>query len=419
MKKDLKYMKRRVVITGMGVVSPIGNTIDEFWAGLKEGKSGVGKITRFDASKHTAQIAGEVKNFDPAAYMDRKELRRMDRYTHYAMAAAKMAVEDSGLKIEGEFAERVGVIIASGIGGTETWEAQHQKLLESGPDKISPFFVPMMISDIAAGYVSIAHGAKGPNYATVSACASAAHAIGDALKIIQTGDSEAMICGGAEAPITPLALAGFCALRALSLRNDDPEHASRPFDKDRDGFVMGEGAGIVILEELEHAQARGAKIYAEICGCGATGDAHHITAPAPGGEGAVRAMRMAMKNADLKPEDVGYINAHGTSTDMNDKYETAAIKTVFGDHAKKLAVSSTKSMTGHLLGAAGGAELIATVLCIKHQTIHPTINYTTPDPECDLDYVPNKSRPAEVKAALSNSFGFGGHNVSLAVKKFE
>ncbi|OGF08824.1 MAG: beta-ketoacyl-[acyl-carrier-protein] synthase II [Candidatus Edwardsbacteria bacterium GWF2_54_11] len=412
-------MKRRVVITGMGVVSPIGNTVDEFWAGLKEGKSGVSKITRFDASRHTAQIAGEVKNFDPAAYMDRKELRRMDRYTHYAMAAAKMAVEDSGLKIEGEFAERVGVIIASGIGGTETWEAQHQKLLESGPDKVSPFFVPMMISDIAAGYVSIAHGAKGPNYATVSACASGGHAIGEALKSIQTGDSDAMICGRAEAPITPLALAGFCALRALSLRNDDPEHASRPFDKDRDGFIMGEGAGIVILEELEHAQARGAKIYAEVCGYGATGDAHHITAPAPGGEGAVRAMKMALKTADLKPEEVGYINAHGTSTDMNDKYETAAIKTVFGEHAKKLAVSSTKSMTGHLLGAAGGAELIATALCLMHQTIHPTINYTTPDPECDLDYVPNKSRPAEIKAALSNSFGFGGHNVCLAVTKFE
>jgi 3-oxoacyl-[acyl-carrier-protein] synthase II len=403
----------------MGVVSPIGNTVDEFWAGLKEGRSGVSKITRFDTSKHTARIAGEVRDFDPAAYMDRKELRRMDRYTHYAMAAAKMAVDDSGLKIEGEFAERVGVIIASGIGGTETWEAQHQKLLESGPDKVSPFFVPMMISDIAAGYVSIAHGAKGPNYATVSACASAGHAIADALRIIQTGDSEAMICGGAEAPITPLALAGFCALRALSTRNDDPEHASRPFDKDRDGFIMGEGAGIVILEELEHALARGAKIYAELCGTGATGDAHHITAPAPGGEGAVRAMRTAIKNAGLKPEDINYINAHGTSTDLNDKYETAAIKTVFGDHAKKLAISSTKSMTGHLLGAAGGVELIATALCIMNQTIHPTINYTTPDPECDLDYVPNKSRPAEVKAALSNSFGFGGHNVCLAVRKYE
>ncbi|MDQ7799579.1 MAG: beta-ketoacyl-ACP synthase II [Candidatus Edwardsbacteria bacterium] len=412
-------MKRRVVITGMGVVCPIGNTLDEFWAGLKEGKNGVGKITRFDTSRHTAQIAGEVKDFDPAAYMDRKELRRMDRYTHYAMAAAKMAVEDSGLKIEGEFAERVGVIIASGIGGTETWEAQHQKLLESGPDKVSPFFVPMMISDIAAGYVSIAHGAKGPNYATVSACASAGHAIADALRIIQTGDSEAMICGGAEAPITPLALAGFCALRALSTRNDDPEHASRPFDKDRDGFIMGEGSGIVILEELEHARARGAKIYAELCGTGATADAHHITAPAPGGEGAVRAMRTAIKNAGLRPEDISYINAHGTSTDLNDKYETAAIKTVFGEQAKKLAVSSTKSMTGHLLGAAGGVELIATALCIMHQTIHPTINYATPDPECDLDYVPNKARPAEVKAALSNSFGFGGHNVCLAVRKFE
>jgi 3-oxoacyl-[acyl-carrier-protein] synthase II len=335
------------------------------------------------------------------------------------MAASKMAVEDSGLEIKGEFAERVGVIIASGIGGTETWEAQHQKLLEGGPDRVSPFFVPMMISDIAAGYVSIAFGAKGPNFATVSACASGGHAIGEALKSIQTGDSDAMICGGAEAPVTSLALAGFCALRALSTRNDAPDKASRPFDKDRDGFIMGEGSGIVILEELEHAKARGAKIYAELVGYGASGDAHHITAPAPGGEGAVRAMKMALRTADLKPEDVEYINAHGTSTDMNDKYETMAIKTVFGEYAKKLAISSTKSMTGHLLGAAGGVELVATTLCIKNSIIHPTINYTTPDPECDLDYVPNKARQSKIKVALSNSFGFGGHNVCLAVKKYE
>ena len=412
-------MKKRVVITGLGVVSPVGNNQEDFWKSLSQGRGGIGRISRFDVSKYSAQIAGEVKDFDPAQYMDRKELRRMDRYTHYAMAAARMAVEDSGLKIEGEFAERVGVIIASGIGGTETWEAQHQKLLESGPDKVSPFFVPMMISDIAAGYVSIAFGAKGPNYATVSACASAGHAIADALRIIETGDSEAMICGGAEAPITPLALAGFCSLRALSTRNDHPEHASRPFDKDRDGFVMGEGAGLVVLEELEHAKARGARIYAELAGSGITGDAHHITAPAPGGEGAARAMRMALKNAGLKPEEVDYINAHGTSTDLNDKYETAAIKTVFGEHARKLAVSSTKSMTGHLLGAAGGVELIATALCMKHGVIHPTINYTTPDPECDLDYVPNQARPAEIRAALSNSFGFGGHNACLAVRKYQ
>ncbi len=412
-------MKKRVVITGLGVVSPVGNNQEDFWKSLSQGRGGIGRISRFDVSKYSAQIAGEVKDFDPALYMDRKELRRMDRYTHYAMAAAKMAVEDSGLKIEGEFAERVGVIIASGIGGTETWEAQHQKLLESGPDKVSPFFVPMMISDIAAGYVSIAFGAKGPNYATVSACASAGHAIADALRIIETGDSEAMICGGAEAPITPLALAGFCSLRALSTRNDHPENASRPFDKDRDGFVMGEGAGLVVLEELEHAKARGARIYAELAGSGITGDAHHITAPAPGGEGAARAMRMALKNAGLKPEEVDYINAHGTSTDLNDKYETAAIKTVFGEHASKLAVSSTKSMTGHLLGAAGGVELIATALCMKHGVIHPTINYTTPDPECDLDYVPNQARPAEIRAALSNSFGFGGHNACLAVRKYQ
>jgi 3-oxoacyl-[acyl-carrier-protein] synthase II len=388
-------MKRRVVITGMGVISPVGNNRDEFWKSLTEGRNGIGQITRFDVSKYSARIAGEVKDFDPAQFIDRKELRRMDRCTHYAMAAAKMAIEDSGIKLEGELAERTGVIIGSGIGGIETWEAQHQKLLTSGPDKVSPFFVPMMIIDIAAGHVSIAFGAKGPNFATVSACASGGHAIGEGLKIIQNGDCDAMICGGAEAPIAPLALAGFCALRALSLRNDDPEHASRPFDKDRDGFVMGEGAGILILEELEHAKARGAKIYAEICGYGATADAHHITAPAPGGEGAARAMKSAIKNAGLKPEDFDYINAHGTSTDMNDKYETAAIKTVFGEHAKKLAISS-----------------------IKHGVIHPTINYTTPDPECDLDYVPNQARTVKVRAALSNSFGFGGHNASLAFKEF-
>lgn len=402
----------------MGVISPVGNSQDEFWKSLTEGRNGIGQITRFDVSKYSARIAGEVKDFDPAQFMDRKELRRMDRCTHYAMAAAKMAVEDSGLKIEGEFAERVGVIIGSGIGGTETWEAQHQKLLEAGPDRISPFFVPMMIIDIAAGQVSIAFGAKGLNLATVSACASGGHAIGESMKSIQTGDCDAMICGGAEAPITPLALAGFCAMRALSLRNDHPEQASRPFDKDRDGFVMGEGAGILVLEELEHAKARGAKIYAEICGYGASGDAYHMTAPAPGGEGAARAMKMALRTGNLKPEEVDYVNAHGTSTDMNDKYETAAIKTVFGEHAKKLAVSSTKSMTGHLLGAAGGVEAIATVLTIKHGVIHPTVNYTTPDPECDLDYVPNKARTAKVKAALSNSFGFGGHNVSLAFREF-
>ncbi|MBI4726813.1 beta-ketoacyl-ACP synthase II [candidate division TA06 bacterium] len=411
-------MKRRVVITGLGVISPVGNNQDEFWKSLTEGRGGIGTITRFDVSKYSARIAGEVKNFDPVQFIDRKELRRMDRYTHYAMAAAKMAIEDSGLKIEGELAERTGVIIASGIGGTETWEAQHQKLLEAGPDKVSPFFVPMMIIDIAAGYVSIAFGAKGPNFATVSACASGSHAIGEAFCNIQSGDSEAMICGGTEAPITPLALAGFCAMRALSLRNDDPEHASRPFDKDRDGFVMGEGAGILILEELEHARSRGAKIYAELCGYGATADAHHITAPAPGGEGAARAIKMALRTGDLKPEEVDYINAHGTSTDLNDKYETAAIKTIFGEHAKKLAVSSTKSMTGHLLGAAGGVEAIATVLTIKNGVIHPTINYTTPDPECDLDYVPNKARRSKVRAAISNSFGFGGHNVSLAFKQY-
>ncbi len=410
-------MKRRVVITGMGVVTPIGNTVAEFWESLKAGKGGITAITRFDTSKFTARIAGEVKNFDPAAHIDRKELRRMDRYTHYAMAAYKQALADSGLKVEGEAANRVGTIIASGIGGTETWEEQHRKLIEHGPDKVSPFFVPMMISDIAAGRISMDCGAKGVNFATVSACASASHAIGEAFCNIQMGESDAVICGGAEAPITQLALAGFCALRALSTRNDEPEKASRPFDKDRDGFVMAEGAGIIILEEMEHAKARGARIYAELAGYGATADAHHITAPAPGGEGAMRAMARALSMAGLGPGDVDYINAHGTSTDLNDKYETAAIKSLLGERAGKVAVSSTKSMTGHLLGAAGGVELIATVLCMNNGTIHPTINYTTPDPECDLDYVPNQARKADIRAALSNSFGFGGHNACLAVKK--
>ncbi len=412
-------MKRRVVITGMGVITPVGNTVADFWGSLLAGKSGVSLITKFDVSKYPTRIAGDVKNFDPAAYMDRKELRRMDRYTQFAMAAARMAVEDSGLKIEGELGERTGVIIASGIGGTETWEEQHTKLIQSGPDRVSPFFVPMMISDIAAGQVSIAYGAKGPNFACVSACASAAHGIGEAMCAIVQGEADAMICGGSEAPITPLALAGFCALRALSQRNDDPAAASRPFDKDRDGFVMGEGAGILVLEELGHAQARGARIYAELAGYGATADAHHMTAPAPGGEGAARAMKRALATAGLAPQDVDYVNAHGTSTDLNDKYETAAIKSVFGDQAAKLAVSSTKSMTGHLLGAAGGIEAVAAVLSIVNGVVHPTINYATPDPECDLDCVPNAKRAMAVRAALSNSFGFGGHNACLAFKRHE
>lgn len=412
-------MKRRVAITGLGVVTPIGNNVQEFWESLIAGRSGIVQITRFDTSKFSTRIAGEVKNFDPTAYIDRKEVRRMDRYTHYALAAYKQALADSGLKIEGEMANRAGVIIASGIGGTETWEEQHRKFLEQGPDKVSPFFVPMMISDMAAGRVSMDCGAKGVNFATVSACASASHAIGEGYCSIAMGESDVVICGGAEAPITPLALAGFCALRALSTRNDEPEKASRPFDKDRDGFVMAEGAGIVILEEMEHAQARGAKIYCELAGYGATADAHHITAPAPGGEGAMRAMRRALATAGLTPDDVDYINAHGTSTDLNDKYETAAIKALLGERAPKVPISSTKSMTGHLLGAAGGIELVATVLCLKHGTIHPTINYTTPDPECDLDYVPNQPRRADIRVAISNSFGFGGHNACLAIRRME
>lgn len=409
---------RRVVVTGLGTVSPLGNDAKTTWENAKNGVSGIGPLTRVNIEGLPAKVAAELKDFNPEDYMDKKEIRRMDRFTQYAMAASFMAVEDANLTITDEIAPRVGVWIGSGIGGMETHEEQHKIFLEKGYRRVSPFYVPMMIPDMAAGQVSIAIGAKGINTCTVTACATGTNSIGDAFKVIQRGDADVMITGGTEAPLTNMSFAGFVSARALSL-NPDPKTASRPFDKNRDGFVMGEGAGILVLEELEHALARGAKIYAEIVGYGATGDAHHITAPAPGGEGGARAMRQAIEDAGLNPSDVDYINAHGTSTDYNDKFETAAIKEVFGDDAYKVAISSTKSMTGHLLGAAGGVEAIFSVLAIKEGIIPPTINYETPDPECDLDYVPNKAREQEVNVVLSNSLGFGGHNATILFKKYQ
>ncbi len=411
--------KRRVVITGIGVISPIGNGKDNYWNALKEGKNGIDKITRFDATEFPTQIAAEIKDFDPHDYMDKKEARRMDRFTHYAIAASKQALEDSEIDLKKVDVNRFGVTLGSGVGGIETLEKEHKKLLQKGARRVSPFFIPMMISNIGAGHISIAFGVKGPNTTAVSACASSTNAIGDAFKIIERGDADLMFAGGAEASITPLSIAGFCTMKAMSTRNDDPKRASRPFDKERDGFVMGEGSGIIILEELEHALKRGAKIYGEIVGYGMSADAHHITAPAPEGEGAARAMKNAVLDANINPEEVDYINAHGTSTPLNDKFETLAIKTVFGDHAYKLSVSSTKSMTGHLLGAAGSIEAIACLLAVKENYIHPTINLTNPDPELDLDYVPNVGKNKEVRYALSNSLGFGGHNASLIFKKYE
>jgi 3-oxoacyl-[acyl-carrier-protein] synthase II len=405
----------------MGVISPVGLTIDEFWKNLLEGKSGVGYITKFDTTNFATKFAAEVKNFDPTNYMDRKLAQRMDIFTQFAMAATEMAIQDAGLNSDSKIdKERVAVVYASGIGGMWTYHTQHELFFKTGsPRHISPFTVPMMIIDIAAGYISIRYGFKGPNYATVSACASGANAITDAVMLIERGLADVVITGGTESAICPMGIGSFNAMRALSTRNDEPEKASRPFDAQRDGFVMGEGAGTLILESLEHALNRGAKIYAEVAGFGLTADAYHITAPAPCGEGAARSMALALKDAGLKPEDIDYINAHGTSTKENDKNETQAIKTVFGDHAYKLAVNSTKSMIGHLLGAAGAVEAIATILSITTGKIHPTINYEYPDPECDLFYVPNQAIEREVKAAISNSFGFGGHNVSIVFKKFE
>lgn len=412
-------MGNRVVITGLGVISPVGNDVDTFWDSLVNGRSGVDYITQFDTTDYPVKIGAEVKGFNPEDFIDKKEVRRLDRFTQYAIAASKMAIKDSGLVIDEENAERVGVYIGSGIGGLQTIEEQHKVLLEKGPKRISPFFIPMLIGNMASGQVSIHLGAKGPNSAPISACATGTHAIGDAYLMIERGDADAMICGGTEATITPLAVGGFASMRALSTRNDDPKKASRPFDMERDGFVMGEGSGVLILESLEHAKKRGAKIYAEVIGYGATGDAYHLTAPAPEGEGAARAMKIAMKRANVKPEEVDYINAHGTSTDLNDKFETMAIKGAFGEHAYKLAISSTKSVTGHLLGAAGAVEGIAIALALKHGIIPPTINYETQDPDCDLDYVPNKARKENIKIALSNSLGFGGHNATIMLKKFE
>jgi len=412
-------MRNRVVITGLGAVTPIGNDVSTFWKNMISGVSGIDYVTAFDTSEYTTRIAGEVKNFNPEDYMDRKEAKRVDRFIQFAIAATKQALAQADLDISKMDATRTGVYIGSGIGGLATLEENHKILLEKGPRRVSPFMVPMMIANMASGLVSIEIGAKGPNSSVVSACATGTHAIGDAAEIIRRGRADVMIAGGSEATIRPLAFAGFGNMKALSTRNDEPQKASRPFDLNRDGFVMGEGAGILVLESLEHAKKRGATILAEVAGYGMSGDAYHLTAPAPEGEGAARAMKEALLDAALDPTEVDYINAHGTSTDYNDKFETLAIKSVFGDYAYKVAISSTKSMTGHLLGAAGGVEAIACVLAIREGIIPPTINYETPDPDCDLDYVPNEARKANVRVALSNSLGFGGHNATIILKAYE
>jgi 3-oxoacyl-[acyl-carrier-protein] synthase II len=411
--------RRRVVVTGVGVVTPIGIGKDAFWASLVAGRSGVRRISRFDPSAFDTQIAAEVLDFDPTAFMDRKDVRRNDRFVQFAYAAARMALDDAGFTITASNATQVGVLIGSGIGGAETWENQHQTLLERGPGRVSPFFIPMIIINMASGIVSILTGARGPNSAVVTACATGGHAIGDAMRIIQRGEATAMLAGGSEAAITPLSVAGFCSMKAMSTRNDEPHRACRPFDAGRDGFVMGEGAGVVLLEDLEHAVRREAHIYCELVGYGMSADAYHITQPDPEADGATRSMANALRDAGVDPSEVDYINAHGTSTPYNDRTETLAIKRVLGPHARTVAVSSTKSMTGHLLGAAGGVELIACALAIEHQVLPPTINYEVPDPDCDLDYVPNRARPAEVRTALSNAFGFGGHNATLVVRRYD
>jgi 3-oxoacyl-[acyl-carrier-protein] synthase II len=409
---------KRVVVTGLSAITPIGNTLAEYWQGLISGRNGIGLITRFDASKHACRIAGEVKGFDPHKYMDRKEAKRLDRFAQFAVCASKDALADAKLVIDDLNAEQIGVLIGTGVGGIKVLEDQQEIYLTKGPSKCSPFMIPMMIANMAAGMTAIHTGAKGPNNCTVTACAAGSNAVGDAFRLVQRGYAQAMICGGTEAAVTPLGLAGFASARALSFRNDDPDHACRPFDKDRDGFVMGEGAGILILEELEHALARGAKIYGEMVGYAMTCDAYHMTAPVPEGEGATRSMCLAMKDGGITPDMVSYVNAHGTSTPANDVTETKAIKKALGEHAYKVAVSSTKSMTGHLLGGSGGIEAVASILAIAHDHIPPTINLENPDPECDLDYVPHTSRKAKVEVALSNSFGFGGHNVTLAFRKY-
>jgi 3-oxoacyl-[acyl-carrier-protein] synthase II len=410
--------RKRVVVTGLGAITPIGNTLAEYWQGLISGRNGIGPITLFDASRHDCRFAGEVKGYDPLLYLDRKEAKRMDRFAQFAVSASKQAIADAQLTINDLNAEQIGVLIGTGIGGLKVLEDQQEVYLTKGPDRCSPFMIPMMIANMAAGLTAIHLGAKGPNSCSVTACAAGSNAIGDAFRLIQQGYAQAMICGGTEAAVTPLSLAGFAACKALSTRNDDPTHASRPFDQDRDGFVMGEGVGILVLESLEHALSRGARIYGEIVGYGMTCDAYHMTSPVPGGEGAARAISLALKDANITPEQVSYINAHGTSTPANDSTETAAIKKALGQHAYQVAISSTKSMTGHLLGGSGGIEAVATVMAIANDLVPPTINLQNPDPDCDLDYVPNTSRKQTVTVALSNSFGFGGHNVTLVFKKF-
>ncbi|PZO23089.1 MAG: beta-ketoacyl-[acyl-carrier-protein] synthase II [Leptolyngbya foveolarum] len=410
--------KKRVVITGMGAITPIGNTLTDYWQGLMNAKNGIGPVTAFDASAHGSQIAGEVKGFNPLEYMDRKDAKRSARFAHFAIASSKQALADAKLEITDLNAEQIGVMIGTGIGGIQVMEEQQEIYLSKGPSRCSPFMIPMMIANMAAGLTAIQVGAKGPNSCAVTACAAGSNAIGDAFRLVQNGYAQAMISGGTESAVTPLTFAGFSSMRAMSTRNDDPTRASRPFDRDRDGFVLGEGCGILILEELEHALSRGARIYAEMVGYGMSCDAYHMTGIAPGGEGAVRAIRMALKDGDLLPTDVSYVNAHGTSTPVNDPNETAAIKSVLGDHAYKITVSSTKSMTGHLLGGSGGIEGVAAVMAVVNDQVPPTINLENPDPECDLDYVAHQSRKQLVNVALSNSFGFGGHNVTLAFKKY-
>ena len=410
--------KRRVVVTGLGALTPIGLTIDDFWKNLLAGMSGAAPITYFDASGYDTHFACELKGFNPTAYLDRKGAQRMDPFAQYANISADIAIADAKLSAKDMDPDRIGVVYGSGIGGMKTYDTQFNNYIQGGPGRISPFFIPMLIPDIACGQISIKHGFKGPNYATVSACATGSHAIGDACRLIQYGDADVMVCGGAEAPITPMGVGGFNSMRALSTRNDAPEKASRPFDLNRDGFVMGEGGGTLVLEELESAKKRGVRIYCEVVGVGFTADAHHMTAPPEGGEGAVRSMRRAINDACISPEQVDYINVHGTSTPLGDISETRAIKTVFGDHAKKLSISSTKSMTGHLLGAAGAVEAIISILSLVHGVIPPTINYETPDPDCDLDYTPNTALRRPVQFAISNTFGFGGHNATLLMRKY-
>jgi 3-oxoacyl-[acyl-carrier-protein] synthase II len=412
-------LNRRVAVTGVGLLTPLGIGTEASWEAIRAGKSGIGPITQFDAAAFSCRIAGEVKGFDPSVYIEKKEIKKMGRFIQFAIAAADCALASSGLKVSPETAERVGIYIGSGIGGFEVIEREHQTLLEHGPRRLSPFFIPATIVNLASGYVSIRSGAKGPNSATATACTTSAHSIGDSFRLIQHGDADAMICGGTEACITPLGIGGFAAMRALSTRNDEPTRASRPWDKDRDGFVVGEGSGIIVLEELESARARGARILAEIVGYGMSADAFHVTAPPSDGDGAFRVMRNAMRDAGIEPHQVEYINAHGTSTEVGDRAETAAIKRAFGEHSKKVAVSSTKSMTGHLLGGAGGLEAGITVLAIRDQIAPPTINYETPDPLCDLDYIPNHARPMNIEYALSNSFGFGGTNGCLIFKRYQ